>query len=112
MGPWCLPLVGSVLWTGKEWGGEVGVAVWFMLSWCSQFVVAGCCVQFPGAKAHTATLLSSVSRHCQSKFGSLYRHDLGGRTSGSTRVAFRIGVRSRVGPSHPSLRNDHEKGVG
>ena len=105
-------MVGLVLWTGKEWGGEVGVAVWFVLSWCSQFVVAGCCVRLVGVKAHIATLLLSVSCHCQSKFGSLSRHDSGGCTSGSTQVALRIAVRSRVGPSHPSLRNDHEKGVG
>ena len=112
VGPRCLPLVGSVLWTGKEWGSEVGVAVWFVLSWCSQFVVARCYVWLPRAKAHTTALLSSVSRHCQSKFGSLSRHDSGGHTSSSTRVAFRIGARSRVDPSHPSLRNGHKKGVG
>ena len=83
-----------------------------MLSWCSQFVVAGCCVRLPEAKARTAALLFPMSHHYQSKFGSLSHHGLGGRTSSSTRVAFRIGARSRVGLILPSLRNGRKRGVG
>ena len=90
----------------------MGVAVWFVLSWCSQFVVARCCVRLPEAKARTTTLLFPMSHHCQSKFGSLSHHGLGGRTSSSTWVAFRIGARSKVGLILPSLRNRHKRGVG
>ena len=57
-------LAGLALWMGKEWGGEVGVAVWFVWSWCSLFVVAGRCVCLPGAKARIAALLFSVSLRC------------------------------------------------
>ena len=83
-----------------------------MLSWCSQFVVARCYVNLPGAKTCIAALLFSVSRHCQSKFGSLSHHGLGCHTSSSTRVAFRIRARYKVGPIHPSLQNGCEKRVG
>lgn len=103
------PLVGSVLQMGKGWDGVVRVAVF---SWCSRSVATGCYAHLPGAKARTVALLFSVSHHCQSKFGSLSRRGLGGRTSNSTQAAVHIRARSRVGSIHPSLQNDRKRGVG
>ena len=74
-------------------------------------MVAGCCVRLPEAKARTTALLFPMGHHCQSKFGNLSHHGLGGRTSSSTIGSLSYWSKIQSGSNSPkSTKSSQERG--